>query len=592
MRIKRLVWRVYFSYLLLILGSITIISLFVSKELRRFSIQETKKNLAFRGYFIGNTCLELFKTQASSSAVVSSLQTFFEQIQKETSLYCVLFDTKGQELAGTDSFSSFQNPEIQEALSQDSGNDIRYHPHFQKEMISIALPLFHEGKRILILQLFMTIHSVYAPLEEFYLRILFGGSTLFLLIAFICWFFSNWLCQPLERLRQYAENIAQGKNSSPLLVPFHNIEEIEKLAQAMNQMASQLHERLHQMTQQKTTLEAILSSMIEGVIAIDQEDRILSLNQATIEMFQLQYPAQGQLLQEAIRNPHLHHFAQQIWQNPTSTQETAITLFSPQERYLKAHGTVLYETRNQKMGALIVLHDITKLHRLENIRRDFVSNVSHELRTPLTAIKGFVETLQDSNLAEEKETRSFLTIIARHVDRLNAIIEDLLTLAHLEHQKTGEIVRPSQSLLEVIEMALQICKKSAQEKEILLQLIPSPEYKIPLNATLLCQALVNLIDNAIKYSEAHSKVQIRIEKQEKKIKIQVIDQGCGIPQEHHPRIFERFYRVDKARSRKVGGTGLGLSIVKHIVLSHHGEIYLESQVGRGSIFTLTLPTEK
>jgi two-component system, OmpR family, phosphate regulon sensor histidine kinase PhoR len=261
-----------------------------------------------------------------------------------------------------------------------------------------------------------------------------------------------------------------------------------------------------------------------------------------------------------------------------------------EERFLQAHGAPLRDATGMEIGVLVVLNDITRLQRLENIRRDFVANVSHELKTPITAIKGSVETLLGGAMDEPDSAPRFLDIIARQADRLNAIIEDLLALSRIEQgEEKGGIQLVPAVIGEVIQSALQSCQIKARDKQVRLVADYAENLQCLANAPLLEQALINLIDNAIKYSNEGGEVQLAVHAATAAIEISVRDFGCGIDREHLPRLFERFYRVDKARSRKQGGTGLGLAIVKHIVQAHGGQVRVDSTLGEGSLFTIALP---
>jgi len=244
------------------------------------------------------------------------------------------------------------------------------------------------------------------------------------------------------------------------------------------------------------------------------------------------------------------------------------------------------------MGALLVLNDIMRMKKLENIRKDFVSNVSHELKTPITSIKGFIETLKDGAHNNAKDRKRFLDIIATHSDRLNSIIEDLLSLSRIEQiEKEQRVPTENLALHPVLKSAATMSQISAREKNITIELNCPEDLKAGINPPFLENAITNLLDNAIKYSDEGSKVMLDAQKKSTEIVISVIDFGCGIPKEHIPRIFERFYRVDKARSRKLGGTGLGLAIVKHIVKAHSGDIQVQSEPGKGSTFSIHLPLQ-
>jgi two-component system phosphate regulon sensor histidine kinase PhoR len=243
-----------------------------------------------------------------------------------------------------------------------------------------------------------------------------------------------------------------------------------------------------------------------------------------------------------------------------------------------------------RIGNLLVMTDVTRLRRLEHMRRDFVANVSHEIKTPLTAIKGYVETLYNREVDSPEDTHRFLGIITKHVNRLEAIVEDLLYLSRIERENFREALDLNATRLgDIFQTAIQVCQKNADAKQIALQVTGGEELYATVDATLLEQAIVNLMDNAVKYSAEQSRVEIRAEKNNGMTAIHIRDYGCGIAKRNLPRLFERFYRVDKARSRQLGGTGLGLAIVKHIVQAHEGEIAVDSKLGEGSTFSIYLP---
>jgi len=242
------------------------------------------------------------------------------------------------------------------------------------------------------------------------------------------------------------------------------------------------------------------------------------------------------------------------------------------------------------IGAVIVLNDVSRLRQLENIRRDFAANVSHELKTPITSIKGFVETLLDGAMRDAADAERFLRIIARQADRLNAIIEDLLSLSRIEKEAdAADIALAVVAMRELLDTARHDCDLQATERHVRISLECDSHARVRANADLLGQAVTNLLDNAIKYSEPGGEVRLSARNGDGEVLIEVRDQGCGIAEEHLSRLFERFYRVDRARSRKLGGTGLGLAIVKHIVLAHRGQVTVASQPGQGSTFTIHLP---
>jgi two-component system phosphate regulon sensor histidine kinase PhoR len=332
--------------------------------------------------------------------------------------------------------------------------------------------------------------------------------------------------------------------------------------------------------------------MQEGVIAVSREERILSLNPAAARWFEIDpEKSRGKTIQEVLRNLAVQRFVAGCLESRVSLEDD-ITVYRSGERILNIKSSPLLDVGPEPIGVLVVFTDVTQLRRLENMRRDFVANVSHEIKTPLTAIKGFVETLHQGGVEDPAEAARFLGIIAKHVDRLNTIIEDLLMLSRIENEsEAGEIKREKVHLREVLQNAVQICRPRADEKRIRVELSGELDTAAAIDPVLLEQAVVNLLDNAIKYSDPDKKVQIQVATSDNEVRIRVQDHGIGIEKKHLPRLFERFYRVDKARSRSLGGTGLGLAIVKHIAQAHGGHITVESRPGEGSLFSIHLPRD-
>lgn len=394
----------------------------------------------------------------------------------------------------------------------------------------------------------------------------------------------------LRHLARMLDRFAQGDlgHKAPLPDP----EELADLAAAVNRLANALHSRMQELVRQRNEREAILASMAEGVLAVDEEERIISLNAAAAELIGVsREQAVGRSLQEVVRNPALHRLVSDVLGRQAAASDEIQLLRSPEEPLLlHAQGSVLYDAAEKPHGALVVLHDVTPLKRLENVRRDFVANVSHELKTPVTSIKGYVETLLDGTVDRPEDVARFLRIIASQAERLQALIDDLLTLSRLdEGPEKMEISLDRQALAPVLRAAMETCRPKAESKQIQMELACDERIHARLNPVLLEQAVVNLVDNAIKYSPPGQSVRVEVAAGATEIEIRVVDHGCGIPREHLPRIFERFYRVDKARSRELGGTGLGLAIVKHIAQAHGGRTSVTSTPGQGSTFCIHLP---
>jgi two-component system phosphate regulon sensor histidine kinase PhoR len=361
----------------------------------------------------------------------------------------------------------------------------------------------------------------------------------------------------------------------------------------MNRMAADLDERLRTVVRQRNEQEAVLSSMVEGVIAIDRDERVIAMNKAAARLLDLD-PAEsvGRGVEEVARNPELQRFAAGALASDIPV-EGELVLHRPEICHLQAHGAPIRDGHGRRIGSVLVLNDVTRLKRLETVRSDFVANVSHELKTPITSIKGFLETLADGAVDDPRTARRFLAIALRQADRLNAIIEDLLSLSRIEQEaESGQLPCSLESIREILVGAVEVCRTKAESKNVDLNVHCEDGLRAEVNAPLLEQAVVNLVDNAIKYSDAGSTVDVAAVAHDVSISIVVRDHGSGIEATHLPRLFERFYRVDKARSRTLGGTGLGLAIVKHIAAAHGGTVLVESEPGKGSTFTLVMPRQE
>ncbi|MDX1563886.1 MAG: ATP-binding protein [Phycisphaeraceae bacterium] len=346
-------------------------------------------------------------------------------------------------------------------------------------------------------------------------------------------------------------------------------------------------------------LEATLSSMVEGVLAVDTNGRLINLNAAAIRLLDIhQGRVAVQPIERVIGHEGLRRFINQSLETDdpiqadielprarTPLEEEA----EPAKRLFQVQGAALRNTEGRRIGSLIVLHDVTRLRRLEVIRSDFVTNASHEIKTPVSAIKAAAETLIDAHEQDESAVKQFLPIIARQADRLGAIIEDLLTLTRMERDEGEPIEAERGRVADLLRAVTETCQAGAREKNITLQTDCPDDLSLRFNAPLLEQALVNLLDNAVKYSPSQATVFLKAHIDAGHVVLSVRDEGPGIGPEHLNRIFERFYRTDKARSRELGGTGLGLSIVKHIALAHGGHVSVDSVPGHGSTFRIHLP---
>jgi len=362
---------------------------------------------------------------------------------------------------------------------------------------------------------------------------------------------------------------------------------LKKTISDLNSTLGLLKKRINSLENENSWIHAILNSMVEGVIAVDKDTRVLSLNPTAENIFNIApNNALGRIFLEVFPNNDIAEVIAQVLKKGEFISKE-LALIWPVRKIFQVNASPLFESGTIN-GCLLVIHDITEMRRLETMRRDFVANVSHELKTPLTSIKGFVETLLEGAMEDKENSINFLKIINNHADRLNTLINDLLDLSHIE-SKEIMLKKEKFILAELVDEVMLGFKSQAKKKAVELRFELPKDLEILADKSKIEQVFTNLINNAIKYNKDKGFVRIYFEQSANEIKIIVEDSGPGIPARDIPRIFERFYRVDKARSRELGGTGLGLSIVKHIVELHGGTTGVESTEGLGSKFWFILP---
>ncbi len=481
---------------------------------------------------------------------------------------------------------------LDEARSGRAARSSRYDASSGRRLLTVAIPLGPSGDPAAIVRVTADSADSDAELSQAQRRMLIGYLVAAAVALGLGYAMARRSARPVRELAQAAMGLAAGEFETRL--PTSDLAELSDLADAVAILRDQLVERGLTIGRQGTQQEAVLGSMIEGVLAVDARQRIVSINHGAAELLGLDLDKViRRPLQEVVRNPDLRRFAL-LAIDCRDPVEDDLVIHGSRDRTIRMRGTALRDVSGEG-GAVIVLNDITDIQRLENVRRDFVANVSHELKTPIASIKGFVETLLDGAADDPADNRRFLEIIARQAERLESIIEDLLALSRIEQSEgAGNLPLERVAIADVLSAAAADCLPRAGERSIELQVDCDPSIEADVNAALLEQAVINLVDNAIKYTGAGKAVRLSAASDADGggVAIVVRDEGCGIEAEHLPRLFERFYRVDKARSRKLGGTGLGLSIVKHIVQAHGGTVAVESRPGVGSTFTIRLPAAR
>ncbi|MCJ7545353.1 MAG: cell wall metabolism sensor histidine kinase WalK [Deltaproteobacteria bacterium] len=587
MRRKGALWKLYPSYLVIILLSIVTVGIYVSTTLKNFYLRKTAEDLEVDARLIEREVSSTFRKESRKS-----LDALCKSLGKAAAARITLILPTGKVLGDSDEDPrTMENhagrPEVKEALSGKKGISTRYSETLQKEMMYLAIPVEKEEGIVGVVRVSIPVIAIDTALGAIYGKIAFFGVVMIILTAAISLYIARRISQPIAELKRDAQRFAQG-DLTHIFVPRSH--ELGDLAEALNKMAQQLGEKIRMITEQRNELETILSAMKEGVLACDSDERIITINKTAGSLLGIDLStAKGYTVQEIVRNADLQRFIGGILSDQREA-EAEIVLHGPEKRFLLLTGTVLRDSEGKNIGALVVLNDITRLRHLENIRREFVANVSHELKTPITSIKGYVETLREGAIDDRGNARKFLEVIFKQADLLHALVDDLLSLSKIEQgAERGEVQLAEKEVGRIIEAAIAAYEVKASERRIQVTLHCKEGIVVKANAQLLEQAIGNLLDNAIKYSEPGGIVEIDVAQSKSEVTIIVNDHGSGIAPEYLSRLFERFYRVDKGRSRELGGTGLGLAIVKHIIQAHGGDVTVESTPGMGSTFTIHLP---
>jgi two-component system phosphate regulon sensor histidine kinase PhoR len=588
---KKLLYQLFPSYFFITVISLIAVSWYAMNFTHKFFMERTRTNLEVSGRL-----LETQMTRLLNPLDASQIDQLCKEAASKTVTRLTVILPNGKVVGDSEKppdqmQNHLDRVEVREAYQGQVGVSIRYSDTLKQDMMYVAIPLQGDQALIGVLRTSMPLTAINERISTIRSRIAMGLFFVILLSSGFSWFVSKRITAPIEEMREGAKRFAQGDLSHRL--PALSTRELSGLAETMNRMAEQLQQRLDQISTQRKRTEAVLSSMREGVIATDMDQRVMRINPAAAKMFAVRRDtASGRSVLEIIRSNEFQELLNQCLSSGESI-ESDVVYYQNGERIFNVHCSPLLDPSQERMGGLVVLSDVTQLRQLESIRRDFAASVSHEIKTPLTAIKGFVETLCTSDLEDSEQTRRFLTIIDKHANRLATIIEDLMQLSRIESgDEIQQIGFERHQISDVLNTVIGICRTSIEAKNIDVKLQCDPNLSGFVDPTLLEQALVNLLDNAIKYSPEKSAVLIDAQSADNEIQIHFVDQGIGISKKHLPRLFERFYRVDKARSRKMGGTGLGLAIVKHIAQAHGGNVTVVSELGKGSTFTLHLPIEK
>ena len=567
--------KIFGGYLLIVIVILAITFPLSFRAIRHHHIDTLTDNLK-------NLCITL-KLKISpllENNQIEELDTLIKELGNQTNTRITIINPGGGVVTDSEKDPKLMEShksriEIIQAIKYGFGTSLRYSASIKEEMLYVAVPIEKDGKVYGVLRASLFLKEINTLLNNLKMNIVKIAVIIVIILLIGAFLFSRNFSRPLNELAIASSRVAKGDFSTKVVLKSRS--EIRELADSFNYMTDQINTLFTQLSHQKEELDSIISSINEGLCVIDK-DGVISISNESFRKTVQNDSVKGKLYWEVLRKTRFDELIKKV----RSEQNSIVDEIELNSKIFLCSATFC----SNKEDIVVTLHDITKIKNLEKTKKDFVTNVSHELRTPLTAIKGFVETLQDTN--NDDENQHYLNIINRHTDRVIRIVNDLLLLSKLEGTPDS-LEWEKVNLRDLIENILKIFEHSLKEKNLVLKF--NADNNLPIikaDPFKLEQVFINLIDNAIKYTE-RGEVVISLSHNNETVIIEIEDTGICIPREHLPRIFERFYVVDSSRSRKLGGTGLGLSIVKHIVLLHNGKIEVKNIPGAGTSFVVTLP---
>jgi two-component system phosphate regulon sensor histidine kinase PhoR len=579
--------RILVSYL--IIASLLLISLeiYLSSTVKDNYITELRGNLLTQAHLISDQ-IPPNKTD---------LDDFCKRFKEKTGARVTIIDSSGLVLGDSDEASkNMENhsnrPEIKDADVSGTGSSIRFSKTIRRNLFYLAISIGKDSDKKF-LRLSVSLHDVETAINKIRMKIIFASIITFFLVILVGLFQTERVTKSIEEITDFSKEISAGNFRKRLFLKEKG--ELGELGKNISDMAQELNKRLVQSEEEKQKMEAILRNMSDGVMLTDTKGRIILSNSAVRDFFGIESDIEGRMLIETLRQIELIDILNKVLEKGEAIS-SEMTVTYPKEIFLIISAAP-FSVKGNISGVVLTLHDITRLKKLENIRKDFVANVSHEIKTPIAAIKGFAETLLYGALDDRDNARRFLETIKNHSERLNTLVNDLLTLSRIELGDIS-IEKTNVDLNDVIDSVFRTLKDKAQSKGLYLKKeIPPELVDIKADRNRLIQILLNLVDNGIKFTEEggvtikvkSEKLKVQSEEEKDFIEILVEDTGIGIPKKHLARLGERFYRVDSARSRELGGTGLGLAIVKHLVIAQGWEMKIESTEGKGTTVHIMCP---
>ena len=586
---RNLFWKLALTLIALLAGVLVAVNFFAERALYRVSEHATFDELAVLARFSQLHPPDLSAATAQRPDASAALKNWAVDSAADRVRVTVI-RTDGQVLADTVSNpASMENhanrPEVQEALQKGDGRSVRHSVTTQSDMVYYAVRRTAPDGTPVLLRFAIPLEEADVALGSLRWSLWLSSAVILLVAGIASTFVSRGVSDRVERLQEFSRRVAEG-DFRPLPGGGSG-DELEELCSSLNQTAARMDRTIRTLTEERNLSAAILGSMVEGVAVVNATERLVFANQGFAAILELDVPPKsGSALVEVVRQTELIEAVRRVLAGEPRVEAEIVTGTLRQHFFA---ATVAAVRAGETLGAVVVLHDITELRKLERVRRDFVANVSHEFKTPLTAIQGFSETLLAGAIDDPQNRERFLGIILEHSRRLARLTDDLLKLSSMDADRLElEIRRVSVS--ELIESCLETTQHRAAEKEIQVELDQTGDLPdIAGDRRRLAEILQNLLDNATQYTLPGGRITLNAETRDADVVFTVSDTGIGIPKSDQSRIFERFYRVDAARSREAGGTGLGLAIAKHLVEVHGGRIWVDSEIGQGSQFHFSIP---
>jgi two-component system phosphate regulon sensor histidine kinase PhoR len=577
-------WKLFLSYLLVVLVAVGSLGLYLGHEIDKHYISSLKDGLRSQAALVGDQ----LGSDLTRPGRIGALRSTVARAAKSADVRVTLIAADGTVIADSEHDpATMENhasrPEVKQALTAGRGSSIRHSATIGIDMLYVAVPVRRDDRVLGVVRVALALRAVAAAEARIRGRLVIAALVAAILSLLTSLMFSTRSLRALRRLSGAAASLARGDLEAR--VSARGNDEIASLGANFNEMASRIRTTVRELREQRRQIETVFERMGEAVIVTDPAGSITLCNPAFERVFGLSCDkARGLAVVDATKSSPLDQAFRAALSGEQTTAEVRV-LF-PAQRVLEA--TVTGISDREPLGAVAVLHDVTQLRRLEAVRREFVANASHELQTPITAIKAMAETLLSGGRDDPALADRFLRDLERQADRLGALVRDLLDLAAIEagtHEHAAEEVAVSEVAAAVVEQLRSL----AEQRQIAVELSIPADVAVLCDRSSLNRILANLLDNALKYAEPGGRAGVTAARSDSETTITVWDTGVGVPSTELERIFERFYRVDKARSRELGGTGLGLSIVKHLTEAHGGRVSVESQLGKGSRFTVVLP---